>query len=102
MSSTNDSTVLVAAIDFGTTFSGYAFSFKSSPDDIKMNKNWGECLGFQSVKTPTCVLTGPEDKFEAFGFEAEMKYGDMSEGTGSEGWNMFRQFKMILHKKEVN
>ena len=45
--------LLVAAIDFGTTFSGYAFSFIPTKDDpvlhekIHMNKNWGENLGFQ-------------------------------------------------------
>ena len=68
--------VLVAAIDFGTTFSGYAFSFKSSPDDVRMNKNWSETMGFQSYKTPTSVLTGPDDKFMAFGYEAEHTYVD--------------------------
>ena len=44
-----DDFVLVCAIDFGTTFSGYAFSFKSDPNNIKMNKNWGNSLGFQVV-----------------------------------------------------
>ena len=39
--------VVVCAIDFGTTFSGYASSFSSTPQDIIMNKNWGENLGFQ-------------------------------------------------------
>ena len=38
--------LLVAAIDFGTTFSGYAFSFKTSPENITMNKNWGGNVGF--------------------------------------------------------
>ena len=42
--------VIVASIDFGTTFSGYAFSFKGSETDIKINKNWGDTLGF-SVNT---------------------------------------------------
>lgn len=50
---TLDKYLLVAAIDFGTTFSGYACSFRSSPDQpnlheqIRMNKNWGEELGCQ-------------------------------------------------------
>ena len=45
--------VLVAAIDFGTTFSGYAFSFKPTEKDpeshekIKINNSWGFALGFQ-------------------------------------------------------
>lgn len=62
MSSEEDykSYVMVAAIDFGTTYSGYAFSFKHEPDSVKMNKNWGARLGVQSYKTPTCVLTNPQ------------------------------------------
>ena len=47
MESNNDDILLVAAIDFGTTYSGYAFAFPSKPADIRMNKNWGENLGFQ-------------------------------------------------------
>ena len=68
--------VLTAAIDFGTTFSGYAFSFRSSRDDIHMNRNWGASLGCQSSKTPTCVLTDSSNKFIAFGFDAEERYYD--------------------------
>ena len=40
-----DDYIMVAAIDFGTTFSGYAFSFRKNQTDIKMNKNWGAGLG---------------------------------------------------------
>ena len=52
-SSAGDDFLLVAAIDFGTTYSGYAFSFKATKDDpeiaekIRTNKNWGASLGFQ-------------------------------------------------------
>ena len=42
--------VMVASIDFGTTFSGYAFSFKGSETDIKLNKNWGDTMGFSVNK----------------------------------------------------
>ena len=38
--------VLVCAIDFGTTYSGYAFSFKATPDDVIVNKNWAGAMGF--------------------------------------------------------
>ena len=48
--------VMVASIDFGTTFSGYAFSFKSSKTDIKMNKNWGGEAGHQSFKVYMCII----------------------------------------------
>ena len=45
--------MLVAAIDFGTTFSGYAFSFAGTeedpelPEKIRTNKSWGADYGFQ-------------------------------------------------------
>lgn len=91
--------LLVAAIDFGTTFSGYAFSFKSNKEGILMNKNWGAGVGFQSYKTPTCVLVNPDEEFDAFGYEAESKYGTIYEdGRNSNGWAIFRHFKMMLHK----
>ena len=45
---------LVAAIDFGTTFSGYAFAFTSKPGEIRINKNWGESVGFQ-VSIPVLI-----------------------------------------------
>ena len=54
--------VMVAALDFGTTYSAYAFSLRSSPNNILMNKNWGSGVGFESFKAPTCVLTKPNGK----------------------------------------
>ena len=48
--------LVVASLDFGTTFSGYAFAFTSNPDDIRLNKNWGENLGFQVRKCT--ILSG--------------------------------------------
>ena len=55
----SDGYIMVAGIDFGTTFSAYAFSFKSSQDEIRMNRNWGAGVGFESYKAPTCVMTNP-------------------------------------------
>ena len=39
--------IVVAAIDFGTTYSGYGFSFSSAEKDIILNKNWRDMQGFQ-------------------------------------------------------
>ena len=33
--------VLVCAVDFGTTFSGYAFSSKNFPDDVQSQRHAG-------------------------------------------------------------
>ena len=35
-----DQHFVVAAIDFGTTYSGYAFAFTRDPDSIHMMRKW--------------------------------------------------------------
>ena len=94
---------MVVAIDFGTTFSGYAFSFKKSPEDIKINNNWGSGVGFGAFKAPTCVLVNPQGNFQAFGFEAEDQYRKMVEDANTDisQWGFYKHFKMILYHKKV-
>lgn len=92
--------IMVAAIDFGTTFSGYAFSFKSKKDEVWMNKNWGAGLGFSSYKTPTCVLVGPDKEFKSFGYEAQQEYAALIE-KDDQRYYYFDRFKMKLHNNKV-
>ncbi|XP_069130149.1 heat shock 70 kDa protein 12A-like [Argopecten irradians] len=87
---------IVAAIDFGTTFSGYAYTFVSNRDVIYTNKNWGQTQGFLLHKTPTSLLLKPDGQFEAFGFEAVSKYNDLSEEEAAE-YYYFDRFKMNLY-----
>jgi len=97
-----ESFLMVAGIDFGTTFSGYAYSFKNDPMKIQTNQGWN--AGSEkliSFKTPTCVLVNPNKQFVAFGFEAENKYVDLADDKEHTGWLLFRWFKMILHNNEV-
>ena len=89
--------VMVAAIDFGTTFSGYAFSFKDQLKDVHMNKNWGAEAGCTSFKTPTCVLVDPQKKFHAFGYDAQQKYAEEEDPT----FYFFDKFKMKLFEGKV-
>ena len=35
-----DKHFVVAAIDFGTTYSGYAFAFRRDPDSVHMMRKW--------------------------------------------------------------
>ena len=94
--------IMVVAIDFGTTFSGYAFSFKSNKKDINMFYNWGSCVGIPvSFKAPTCVLTDSRNKFVSFGYEAQNKYSAMTPEE-AENFNFYQKFKMHLHEKVVN
>lgn len=99
--------ILVAAIDFGTTFSGYAFSFKSwfetDPTKIVTNSTWvaGQ-KSLISLKTPTCVLLNPDQSFHSFGYEAEEKYAELALDENHDDWYFFKRFKMSLYKNAVS
>ncbi|KAL5019192.1 hypothetical protein ScPMuIL_004914 [Solemya velum] len=90
--------LVVAAIDFGTTYSGYAFSFshqyEKDPTDIT-----GRALDPSngSLKTPTCILLDSEQKFAAFGSDAEDKYAELASDNEHKDWYYFKHFKMKLH-----
>ncbi|KAK3097741.1 hypothetical protein FSP39_012697 [Pinctada imbricata] len=95
---------LVAAIDFGTTFSGYAFSsentFKADPLKMYTIQRWegGGPIANLSFKTPTVLLLTPEGKFDSFGYAAENKYLSLVENETQKGWRYFKHFKMQLYK----
>ncbi|KAH3808141.1 hypothetical protein DPMN_136492 [Dreissena polymorpha] len=94
--------LIVAAFDFGTTYSGYAFSFKHSPNEIKTNKSWNAMSGnLISLKTPTSVLLNEDGEFDSFGFDAEDKYVSLAADGKHHGWRLFRRFKMVLHNQKV-
>ncbi|KAH3747262.1 heat shock 70 kDa protein 12A-like isoform X2 [Dreissena polymorpha] len=95
-------TLLVASIDFGTTFSGWAFSFKHEferdPGKVYA-KQW---TGSQivSLKAPTCALIRPCGAvLEHFGYEAESRYSDLALEKLHGDWFYFKRFKMMLFNK---
>ncbi|XP_060589159.1 heat shock 70 kDa protein 12A-like [Ruditapes philippinarum] len=92
--------LVVAAIDFGTTYTGFAYSFKKNPKQILTSKWTGENVRTVTDKAPTCVLLSPDQKFIAFGFEAEEKYKDMLEENVErrEEYFFFERFKMSLYQ----
>ncbi|KAL5012577.1 hypothetical protein ScPMuIL_011128 [Solemya velum] len=97
------SKLLVAAIDFGTTFSGYAFSFRheyeTEPSKVA-GKVWHSSTGLlASMKTPTCLLLKPDKTFAAFGYDAENSYSELALDNEHHKWYYFRRFKMMLHDK---
>ncbi|XP_045161878.1 heat shock 70 kDa protein 12B-like [Mercenaria mercenaria] len=96
-----DSHVLAVAFDFGTTYSGYAFSFLDDPLTIRTNQGWiAGSDQLISLKTPTCVLLNPKKEFDSFGFEAENKFASLAEDGQHHDWLLFRRFKMLLHSNE--
>lgn len=99
--------LLVAAIDFGTTHSSYAYSFrhdyKKDPLKISTKPSWmtgSSCL--ETVKVPTCVLLSPRQEFMAFGYEAENMYSDLAFYEKHYGYYFFKGFKMVPFKEGVS
>ncbi|XP_052231521.1 heat shock 70 kDa protein 12A-like isoform X2 [Dreissena polymorpha] len=97
--------LIVAAIDFGTTFSGWACSFRSQFESDPSNvfvRPWNGFL-FISSKAPTCVLIKPDGKTpDAFGFDAEYRYAELSENDSHKQWYFFQRFKLMLLNKPIH
>ena len=92
---------VVVAIDFGTTFSGYAFAFTRDPDSVHMMRRWeGGDPGVTNQKTPTTLLLKPDGSFHSFGFGARDFYHDL-EPEDAKKWMYFEKFKMTLHSDKV-
>uniref|UniRef100_A0A3B4C0U4 Heat shock protein 12B n=1 Tax=Pygocentrus nattereri TaxID=42514 RepID=A0A3B4C0U4_PYGNA len=88
---------VVVAIDFGTTSSGYAFSFTEDPEAIHMMRRWeGGDPGVANQKSPTCLLLTPELRFHSFGFAARDSYHDL-DPEEARHWLYFDKFKMKIH-----
>ncbi|XP_065928739.1 uncharacterized protein MCAP_0864-like [Magallana gigas] len=93
--------MLVAAIDIGTTCSGYAFArrYELEKDVLKAyTPHWCEPVGMRfSNKTSTCLLLDKEEKLVDFGFDAENAYNELSENGEEEDYFYFRQFTTIIY-----
>jgi len=100
---------VVVAIDFGTTYSGYAFSFArdarsaaGQTGGIHMMRRWeGGDPGVVNQKTPTTMLLTPGGEFHSFGFTARDFYHDL-DPTEANKWLYFEKFKMDLHQSTVS
>lgn len=84
-----DGKLLVAAIDFGTAYSGYAYSFRNDYklDPLKITTNhWtGEGSQTMSPKAPSSVLLNPEEE-----------YSNLVENGQHKDWYFFKEIKMRL------
>ncbi|XP_060077646.1 heat shock 70 kDa protein 12A-like [Ylistrum balloti] len=98
--------LFVAAIDFGTTYSGYAFASKADLDkkleegeDVPIQANiWNAgARSLLSSKAPTALLLKPDKSFQSFGYDAENDYSQLVEEEEHEDYYYFHRFKMILH-----
>ena len=97
------SKLMVVAIDFGTTFSGYSFSLRHeyNNDPLKISTvRWVSDAGIFE-KTSSCILFNAAGNFDSFGFEAEENYANLSAINKHRDWYYFRRFKMMLYDKMV-
>lgn len=84
---------LVAAIDFGTSYSGHAFSsryFENDPLRIQ---------SLLSQKTPTSALFDKNKTLIAFGYDAEKTFRELLEKSIHQDFYFFERFKMQLYNK---
>ena len=90
-------------IDFGTTYSGFAFSFNKEEDDeaIFMNRDWVNELGHRTSKTPTCLLLNKDQSFDSFGYKAVEKYAHLRSVYEEKEFFFFQNFKMKLFEVRV-
>lgn len=87
---------IFAAIDFGTSYTGYAYAFSDSMGDIFTGTH-GTILSANRV--PTSLLLGPGDKGFFFGTYAERKYSERILMGDHTNYRFFREFKMALYSK---
>lgn len=95
--------VLYIAIDFGTSYSGYAISFKTKqPQESILIPNWGVNYGYNTFKTPTCILFDEHKTFQKFGYDAMMTYTRSTVKSQARKSFLFEHFKMELYDKEIH
>ena len=89
---------IAAAIDFGTTYSGYAYSYRYEKEKIHVNANWSS--GCALWKVPTAILFDDDHNFVSFGEDAENKYSEFAESDEEHKYFYFHRFKMMLYNNE--
>ncbi|XP_073673533.1 heat shock 70 kDa protein 12A-like [Garra rufa] len=96
-------TILYIAIDFGTSYSGYAFSFKTDSNQEQIwIPSWGMGQGQKTFKTPTCILFDEEENFQKFGYEALRTYTLAMKKEQTMNHYLFEHFKMELYNTEIH
>ena len=90
---------ITAAIDFGTTYSGYAYSYQHNQAKVYVNSYWPD--GSSHWKVPTAILFDEHQNFVAFGGEAEDKFSQLAESEKEHICYYFSRFKMLLSEEKV-
>ncbi|KAK7909342.1 hypothetical protein WMY93_014026 [Mugilogobius chulae] len=89
----------IVAFDFGTAYSGYAFSLTLNESEVVRVKLWEQRKGVETSKAPTCVLFDEDQSFVEFGYKARDRYYEISKTSNN--YYYFKDFKMELYNKEI-
>lgn len=57
--------------------------------------------GSMSLKAPTSILLNPDQKFHAFGYDADQRYTELAQKGLNKEWYYFQKFKMKLQGNMV-
>ena len=93
--------IFVGAIDFGTSYSGFAYSSKERPSDIYFRRWSSGYSQLETEKTPTSILFDSDKECLAFGYEAENHYAGYTPEKQHEMY-FLRNYKMALYGKTVS
>lgn len=98
---------VVAAMDFGTTYSGYAYSlvheYEKDPTKVFAHTKWhAGAAQLISLKTPSILLLNPDKTFKSFGYDAETEYADLAADGAHADYYFFGRFKMLLYQSTVS
>lgn len=92
----NQSIRVVIGIDFGTSRSGYAYAFTDDKRIVGRTEWPGQPVPY--IKTLTQILYSPEQKVEAWGYEARRKLAELRRNKEANNYNLFQNFKMQLRE----
>lgn len=98
--------IMVASLNFGTTYSCYAFSFitdfKKDPMKIQLNRLWraGSTTTI-SLKTPSCLLLNRNMELVSFGNDAEHQYRKFVIDDEQDDYFYFQRFTSLVYDHKV-
>lgn len=91
--------LFIIAMHFGNAHSRYAFSLTTREAEINPYiRRWGEEVGLDTSKTPTCILFNEHEEFLDFGYGAKAAYLRM-QGQEAKRNYFFEYFTMTLCSK---
>jgi hypothetical protein len=97
----NDDYEVCVAVDIGTTYSSYAYSFKGKEKEVSVCDNWGSNVGVANTKAPTVLLVDDAGSLVAFGYEALETHHDLGPQEAAKHF-LHEKFKMLLKESESN